>query len=102
MIVHLKNQAGLIREAKIGFSWTTFFFGAFVPIFRGDWKWFLIQLLVACLTWGISNLVFCFIYNKIYIKDLLEKGYVPADDASRTLLIQKGFLCANESKKLDA
>ena len=38
MIVRLKNDIGMVKEAKIGFSFTTFFFGPFVPALRGDWK----------------------------------------------------------------
>lgn len=41
MKVMLKNEnTGQIKQAKIGFSWTVFFFGFFPAIFRGDWKWF--------------------------------------------------------------
>ena len=38
-------------------------------------KWFFIQCLCAVITSGLSGLVFMFIYNKIYIKKLLEKGF---------------------------
>ena len=31
------------------------------------------------------------IYNKMYIKDLLEKGYVPNDEMSKNALQMKGF-----------
>lgn len=71
----MKNQIGQVRVVKEGFSWTTFFFGAFVPLCRGDWKWFLIMIVATIPTFGISNFLFCFLYNKFYINDLLKEGY---------------------------
>ncbi|AYO04119.1 hypothetical protein V9789_004525 [Vibrio vulnificus] len=68
-------KTGQTKEAPVGFSWTVLFFGFFPPLFRGDWKWAIIIFLLACLTWGLSGLVFMFIYNKLYIKDLLGEGY---------------------------
>jgi hypothetical protein len=76
MKLNLKNpNTGIVKAAPVGFSWTTFFFGGFPALFRGDFKWFLIQFLVACVTMGFSNLVFAFIYNKLFITGLLERGY---------------------------
>ena len=72
----LKNEYGVTKEVKKGFSWTMLFFGVFVPLVRGDWKWFLISLLAGIVTVGISWLIFPFFYNKIYLNELLEKGYV--------------------------
>ena len=72
----LKNENGVTKEVKKGFSWTMLFFGVFVPLVRGDWKWFLITLIAAFVTFGISWLIFPFFYNKIYLNELLEKGYV--------------------------
>jgi hypothetical protein len=66
---------GELRRAPVGFSWTVLFFGCFPALFRSDWKWFAIMLLIAMLTWGVSFLVFMFIYNKLYIKELIGKGY---------------------------
>ncbi len=63
------------REAPVGFSWTTLFLGLFVPIYRGDWKWAIIMFLAGSFTLGISWIVFPFIYNKLYIKELVKKGY---------------------------
>ncbi|MFO1119857.1 MAG: hypothetical protein U1E38_07100 [Rhodospirillales bacterium] len=68
-------KTGQLKEAPVGFSWTVFFFGFFPPLFRGDWKWAIIIFLLALLTWGLSNLIFMFIYNKLYIKDLLGDGF---------------------------
>lgn len=64
-----------LREAPVGFSWTCLFFGCFVPLFRSDWKWALIMFLCSLATYGLSQFVFIFIYNKLYIKDLISEGY---------------------------
>ena len=34
------------KNAYVGFSWLTFFFSWWVPLFRKDWKWFAIMLLI--------------------------------------------------------
>ena len=72
-------NTGIIKKAPVGFSWTTLFFGGFPALFRGDIKWFCIQVLVACFTLGVSTVVFAFIYNKAYIHRLLEKGFKVKD-----------------------
>jgi len=78
-------NTGIIKRAPVGFSWTTLFFGGFPALFRGDLKWFFIQLLIACFTGGLSNLVFAFIYNKIFVQKLLEKGFKVKDVEGGTL-----------------
>jgi len=96
MKINLKNvNNGMIKNVKIGFSWTTFFFSFFPALFRGDIKWALIMFVVDCITMGISWIVFPFIYNKIYIKDLLEKGYVPADENVKNELKARGIQFAS-------
>jgi hypothetical protein len=67
--------SNLERIAPIGFSWTNLLFGALVPAFRSDWKWFIIQFLCAIITSGISWFVFPFFYNELYKKELLSQGY---------------------------
>lgn len=80
----------------VGFSWTVFFFGFFVPLFRGDWKWFLIMFFIGVPTFGLVNLAFCFLYNGIYTRSLLEdKGYRPADDYSKRILADEGLIWDN-------
>jgi hypothetical protein len=78
-IIFEHPQTGETKEAPVGFSWTMLFFGVFVPLFRGDFKWALITFLAAIVTFGISWFVFPFIYNKLYIKDLLSKGFKVKD-----------------------
>lgn len=82
-MITLKNDAGITKTVKVGISWTVFFWGFFVPITRGDWKWagimVISEILLAMLTMGfgtlILHLVFVFKYNDFYINDLKEKGY---------------------------
>lgn len=95
MFVNLRHSyIGLIKQVKLGFSWTTLFFGIFVPLLRGDIKWALIMGVSALLTFGLSWLVYPFLYNKLYVKDLIEKGYVPADETSKNALAEKGIYFA--------
>lgn len=95
MKVTLKQHvSGQLKTVKLGFSWTTLFFGLFVPLLRGDFKWAAIMLVLAIITCGISWLVMPFIYNKKYVQDLLSKGYVPADDIAKSNLAKKGIMIA--------
>jgi len=74
-VVFENQNTGHIRHAPVGFSWTVLFFSFFPPLFRGDWKWAFIMFVLSVLTWGVSGLVFMFIYNKLYIKDLISSGF---------------------------
>lgn len=69
----------VIKQAPVGFSWTIFFFSFFPPLFRGDWKWGIVILVASLFTFGISTLVFMFIYNKLFVQSLLDKGYTSVD-----------------------
>lgn len=76
-----------IKDVPLGFSWTTFFFGFFPALIRQDWLMFAIILILGMLTWGLSGIAFAFMYNRIYLKSLLSKGYkVSAIPATTTLL----------------
>ena len=68
-------QTGQIKQAPAGFSWTVLFFGALPALFRGHWVGFFIMLICALITFGLSTLVFMFIYNKMYINHLIGEGY---------------------------
>jgi len=74
-IIFENPNTGAIKEAPVGFSWTMFFFGLFVPMIRGTWKWVIIIYFITCFTLGLSSLIFPFIFNKIYIKELISRGF---------------------------
>jgi len=100
MKAKLQNDAGVTKEVKLGFSWTTFFFGFIPALIRGDLKWALIMFITAAVasifTLGfgawIPGIIFSFVYNKIYIKELLEKGYRPADEQTQLELESRGIV----------
>lgn len=102
MHITLVNAAGVTKQVKVGFSWTTFFFGFFPALFRGDLKWAVIMFITATFigvfTLGlgawIPGIIFSFVYNKIHIKELLEKGYLPFNEHAHYTLQSKGVIVA--------
>jgi hypothetical protein len=77
------KQSGVTKLGYYGFSWTTFFFGFFPALFRGDFLTFIggfvVSTIIGILTLGMGllfiNLVWAFMYNKYYTRKLLEGGY---------------------------
>ena len=69
------------RFAYRGYSWTTFFWGPFPPLFRADAVGFLIGVMVglACLIvpW-IPFVVWAALYNRNHFDRMLAQGWVPA------------------------
>lgn len=55
--VFLKKD-NVIIESRVGFSWTTLFFGWMVPFFRRDWSWGIFMILFSTVTLGISSSMF--------------------------------------------
>ena len=102
MIILKHKDTGLSKECTTGFSWTVFFFGVFVPLIRGDLKWaaifFVLTLLVGLPTLGLGCFlvgpIFAFFYNKVFIRGLMENGFIPADDHSYNWYAANGLLAA--------
>lgn len=97
----LLEREGQVKTSLVGFSWTYFFFGFFVPLFRGDFLAALVLFVVTALLSGVAygsqnpaltsitsifNLIIAFGYNKYYTTNLLKKGFRPADYSSKELL----------------
>ena len=99
-MVNIKNpKTNQVKQVKAGFSWTVFFWGFFSPLFRGDWKWLLILLvldIVGLFSAGIlsfaANLVFSFLYNKFYLQDRINEGWIPCDEASKSIMLSRGIV----------
>ncbi len=92
MKVQLENQNGFCMNVKVGFSWTTLFFAFLPAVFRKDFKWAGLQVLAAGFSMGFSCLIFPFIYNRLYIKDLLQKGYLPVTPDAENVLTGKKMI----------
>ena len=119
------EKYGHKKKGFLGFSWTAFFFNFWVPIFRADFKWFLIFIspfifgalganldldfdnnfiaLIFILPALVSKFVFPFIYNKFYTKGLIKEGYLPPkdDDYSNAILKGTGYLEYTGEELLD-
>lgn len=90
--ITLENpQTGIIKKAPVGFSWTLFWIGPVIALFRGDIKGGFLMLLLLAITSGISWIFYPFMYNKYYIKELLKKGYrvSSVEDSDLATLKQK-------------
>lgn len=105
-------RAGLSVDGFYGFSWTTFFFGPFPALFRGDWGMGILFVLI-WLPAGIIfpplglvvHLVAALIYNRRYTLKLLERGYRVPSNASlsevremcRALQVSQHVVMANKN-----
>ncbi len=82
---------GIKKKGYIGFSLAVLFLGPYIAAHRKDYKWATIMTILAACTSCAAMLVFGFIYNNIYTKNLLKAGFVPADDYSRQALLDAGI-----------
>lgn len=93
------ERDGIAKPSYVGFSWTIFFFGAWVPLIRGRYLdalvMFIVSLIVAYFSNGLGNLflgiILGFFYNKYATEQMLKEGYYPADEISAFLLKQHGI-----------
>ena len=86
--INFQNKSGIVKEAPVGFSWTTFFFGFFPALIRGDWLWAVIIFAATMVTFGFAGIVFAFIYNRLYIQELLKQGFKVKNYSGNKALIE--------------
>ena len=87
MILLTKN--GLTKKVSTGYSFKALLFGCLYPIARGDYKGAFRHFMYASFTLGLSIFFTPFFYNRKYVKELIEKGYTPANEESETYLMRK-------------
>jgi hypothetical protein len=63
------------REGGVGYSWTYLVFGWFVPVFRGELGVGVLHLVITLVTFGLSQLIFPFLYNRQYMVRMLTDGW---------------------------
>lgn len=76
--------SGMVKRGVYGFSWTYLLFGWFVPLFRGELGVAALHLLFTFITFGLWQLIFCFLYNKHYMTRMLTNGWVLNDTEKST------------------
>ena len=78
--IKIKHQeSGIEKNCFVGYAWTYFMFGFFVPIFRGEILIGVLHLIFSILTFGVFQIVMPFLYNKHYSTRLLTDGWELAD-----------------------
>lgn len=99
MLMMKHPNSGMVKEVPTNFSWTTLFFGGFVPLFRGWYGYGFVCFFASMVTFGLSNLAYPFFINKHYIQSLLEKGYKPCSENDVLLIQAQGIMYyADEAK----
>lgn len=91
-----------LKQAPLGFSWTTLLFGGFPALFRQDWLTGILVIIGCMFTWGIVGIIMAFIYNKMYAKALFNKGYwihaMPPDMTEDRVKQELGLLSIPQAK----
>jgi hypothetical protein len=73
---HTRN--GIYKDGFVGFSWTYLFFGFFVPLLRGHYRYALYHFIIFVLSGPLIpfvQLILAFMFNKWYTLDMIERGY---------------------------
>ena len=83
----INKNTNEIRKSATGFSFTMLCWGPFPPLFRSDWKWGIIILIINLASNAIlpgsviiTGIIFGVTYNKTHLNDLMNLGFVPQGD----------------------
>lgn len=81
-----------IKKAPVGYSWTVLFWGGIPALFRQDWVWGIGLVAAGIFTGGLAGIICSFFYNKVYIKSLVDKGYIITDSPGVSEEYLKNYL----------
>ena len=88
--IKVKHKVSLIQKnCFVGYSWTYFFFGFFVPIFRGEISIGIFHLIFSVVTFGIFQMIMPFLYNKQHSIRLLNDAWALNDSEENNDLARK-------------
>ena len=74
--VRLRNTTGgVVKVGRLCWSWTYFYFGFWVPLFRSEIGIAALHLLFTLVTFGLFQPVWSFLYNKQQMTRLLTSGW---------------------------
>lgn len=73
-IIH--QASGIVKVGYVGYSWTYLVFGWFVPVVRGELGVGVLHLVITLVSFGLSQLIFPFLYNRQYMNRMLTSGWV--------------------------
>ena len=80
-LVRIIHQAsGIVKVGYVGYSWTYLVFGWFVPVVRGELGVGVLHLVITLVSFGLSQLIFPFLYNRQYMVRMLTQGWVLDDN----------------------
>ncbi|WRA90297.1 HrgC protein [Helicobacter pylori] len=84
--INLK-KGNLIKKGFVGFSWTTLFFGFFVPIIRGDARWAIVMFIsLFCYFFVVGTII-----DGMFPDTDIDK--IPDDEATGIfLLVFSGYI----------
>ena len=88
-VVVRHTESGIQKNSYVGYSWTYFLFGFFVPIVRGEIIIGVAHLIFTAITFGIFQLIMPFLYNKQYSTRLLNNLWVLNDSEENNAIARK-------------
>ena len=93
------KDSGMLSDGFYGFSWTSLFFGFFPALFRGDivtsvvifFVHIMVGMVIPIFGSVIVLVAWAFMYNNLYTKKLMEKGYAFAGSDSENTSAESHF-----------